>query len=61
MVYTPFLQNILALLVGNAIVGFWEEYQAGNAIAKETAHQLGLGENILNANLFAETDNPRTE
>lgn len=26
------------------------------AIAKETAHQLGLGENILNANLFAKTD-----
>ena len=26
------------------------------AIAKETAHQLDLGENILNANLFAETD-----
>lgn len=26
------------------------------AIAKETAHQLGLGKNILNANLFAETD-----
>jgi H+-transporting ATPase len=26
------------------------------AIAKETAHQLSLGENILNANLFAETD-----
>ncbi len=24
---------ILVLLVGNAIVGFWEEYQAGNAIA----------------------------
>jgi len=24
---------ILALLVGNAVVGFWEEYQAGNAIA----------------------------
>ena len=24
---------ILALLVVNAIVGFWEEYQAGNAIA----------------------------
>ena len=24
---------ILVLLVGNALVGFWEEYQAGNAIA----------------------------
>ena len=24
---------ILVLLVGNAVVGFWEEYQAGNAIA----------------------------
>ena len=24
---------ILILLIGNAVVGFWEEYQAGNAIA----------------------------
>jgi len=32
---------IMVLLVGNAVVGFWEEYQAGNAIAALKA-QLAL-------------------
>ena len=32
---------ILVLLLGNAVVGFWEEYQAGNAIAALKA-QLAL-------------------
>ncbi len=35
------LAIILVLLVGNAVVGFWEEYQAGNAIAALKA-QLAL-------------------
>ncbi len=29
---------ILALLVANALVGFWEEYQSGNAVAALQAH-----------------------
>ena len=37
---------ILVLLVANAVVGFWEEHQAGNAIAalKATAGDQGPGE-----------------
>ena len=31
----------MVLLIGNAMVGFWEEYQAGNAIAALKA-QLAL-------------------
>ena len=35
---------ILVLLVANAVVGFWEEYQAGNAIAALKAGVAGAGQ-----------------
>lgn len=51
----PDFYIILVLLVANAVVGFWEEYQAGNAIATliatvwivHAADMVGLGRRRL--------------
>jgi magnesium-transporting ATPase (P-type) len=42
---------ILALLIVNALVGFWEEYQAGNAIAALKA-QLALKAKVKRDNIW---------
>jgi H+-transporting ATPase len=42
---------ILALLIVNALVGFWEEYQAGNAIAALKA-QLALEARVKRDNTW---------
>ncbi|MEH1850686.1 MAG: cation-transporting P-type ATPase [Nostoc sp.] len=37
---------ILLLLIGNGVVGFWEEFQAGNAIAGKTAHLVESAQTV---------------
>jgi H+-transporting ATPase len=46
---------ILVLLVFNALVGFWEEYQAGNAI-EQLKKTLALKARVLRDNNWKETD-----
>jgi len=46
---------ILVLLVFNAIVGFWEEYQAGNAI-EQLKKTLALKARVLRDGDWQETD-----
>jgi H+-transporting ATPase len=46
---------ILALLVFNAVVGFWEEYQAGNALTALKS-QLALKARVLRGGKWGESD-----
>ncbi len=53
---------ILLLLVANAVIGFWEERETGDAlaIAKETAKKLNMGANILDATSLGDSKRQET-